>query len=297
MSIQAKIIADSLAPCGKRLTTFELVYPRFIHSELMTHRVFSRNASSSRAIPIETMLKRIAANPAMPVFWAANQKGMQAVAEVENKDAALTAWLEACEDAVHHSRRLAELGLHKAIANRVTEPFQHMVTLVSATEYANFFALRAHPAAQQEFQVLAKLMLRAFLDNKPRALGPGEWHLPYINDEDRLEAMNLATTFTSELPAIARLGLEIIKKVSVGRCARTSYVNQDGIRALADDIGLHDRLLNDVDKGDPGHFSPFEHVARAEMHDIPSGNFSGFTQYRKTFPNENIRNITVPKNL
>ncbi len=293
MSIAVKIIADSLAPCGKRLTTFELVYPRFIHSELMTHRVFSRNAASSRAIPIEKMLKRIQSDPAMPVFWAANQKGMQAVAEVENKDAAMTAWLEACEDAIHHSKRLAELGLHKAIANRITEPFQHMVTLVSATEYANFFALRCHPAAQQEFQVLAKLMLRAYLDNKPRALGPGEWHLPYINDEDRLEAMVLAGTFTDDLAARARIGLEIIKKVSVGRCARTSYVNQDGVRALSDDVALHDRLLNDVDKGDPGHFSPFEHVARAEMHDIPSGNFNGFTQYRKTFSRENI--LSLPK--
>lgn len=292
MSILAKIICDSVAPCGKRLTTFELVYPRFIHSELMTHRVFSRNAASSRAIPIEKMLARIQYDPAMPVFWAMNQKGMQAVAEVENIAAARLAWLEACNSAIDHSRKLAALGLHKAIANRVTEPFQHMVTLVSATEYANFFALRAHPAAQQEFQVLAKTMLRLYLDNKPRALGPGEWHLPYIKDEDRLEAMNRGTIFTRDLGAASRLGLEVLKKVSVGRCARTSYVNQDGVRALDDDMSLHDRLLNDVDKGDPGHFSPFEHVARAEMHDIPSGNINGFTQYRKTFRGENI--ISLP---
>jgi thymidylate synthase ThyX len=293
MSITAKIIADSIAPCGKRLTTYELVYPRFIHAELLTHRVFSRNAASSRAIPIEKMNQRILENPAEPVFWAANQKGMQAVAEVEDITAAIRAWDAAMVDAVKHSRILASLGLHKAIANRVTEPFQHMVTLVSATEYANFFALRAHPAAQQEFQALAKAMLRLFLDNKPNALGPGEWHLPYIRTEDRLEAMTMAGDFTQSLEQKARIGLEILKKVSVGRCARTSYVNQDGVRALADDVSLHDRLLNDVDKGDPGHFSPFEHVARAEMHDIPSGNYSGFTQYRKTFRNENF--TTLPK--
>jgi thymidylate synthase ThyX len=295
MSITAKIIADSIAPCGKRLTTYELVYPRFIHSELMTHRVFSRNAASSRAIPIEKMNKRILENPAEPVFWAANQKGMQAEVELDEagKEAARDRWLAACASAVHHSREMAKLGIHKQVANRLTEPFQHMVTLVSATEYANFFALRAHPAAQQEFQVLAKAMLRLFLDNKPTALGPGEWHLPYIRTEDRLEAMTMAGDFTQSLEQKARIGLEIVKKVSVGRCARTSYLNQDGVRALADDVSLHDRLLNDVDKGDPGHFSPFEHIARAEMHDIPSGNFSGFTQYRKTFRNENF--TTLPK--
>src|ERR1700742_2095163 len=125
MAITAKIICDSVSEAGVRLTTFELMYPRFIHAELMTHRAFSRNAASSRAIPIETMLRRIEENPAMPVFWAANQKGMQAVAEVPDDDwnretgEASTReyvkayWLEACEDAIYHSRRLAKLGLHK----------------------------------------------------------------------------------------------------------------------------------------------------------------------------------------
>jgi thymidylate synthase ThyX len=291
MAISARIIADSVAPCGARLTTFELVYPRFIHSELMTHRDFSRNAASSRAIPIETMLKRIQNDPAMPVFWAANQKGMQAVAEVEDIETARQVWLEACASAIRYSKHLANLGLHKAITNRVTEPFQHMVTLVSATEYANFFRLRAHPAAQQEFQVLAKAMLSQYVKNEPRALGPGEWHLPYIKDEDRIEAMVLAGDTTSSLPEKARIGLEILKQVSVGRCARTSYVNQNGERALKDDIALHNKLIADIDKGDPGHFSPFEHVARAEIHLIPSGNYVGFAQYRKAFSNERLRTL------
>jgi len=79
--ITAKVIADSVFQ-GHRLTTLILEYPRFIHSEFMTHRVFSRNASSSRAIPVRTMLWQVIRNPAMPVHWGKNQPGMQAKEEL-----------------------------------------------------------------------------------------------------------------------------------------------------------------------------------------------------------------------
>lgn len=295
MSISVKIVCDSVAPNGKRLTSFELTYPRFIHSELMTHRMFSRNAASSRAIPIEKMIQRILNDPAMPVHWGQNQKGMQAGQELSAEDqmVAKTRWLMAMQDAVAHSRALADLGVHKQIANRITEPFQHMVTLVSATEFANFFHLRFHKAAQPEFQALASMMYAAYTGSQPKALGRHEWHLPYIRPEDRVDALEQAGMMTHDPAARVTMGLEMLKKVSVGRCARTSYVNQDGVRSLQDDCALHDRLYQAPESGEPGHWSPFEHVARAEDHLMWSGNFCGFTQYRKLFPNENL--TTMPR--
>ena len=80
--IKAKVICDSISPSGVRLTTLELQYHRFVHSEMMTHRMLSRNASSSRAIPVEKMLKQVAENPAMPIHWGKNQAGMQAREEL-----------------------------------------------------------------------------------------------------------------------------------------------------------------------------------------------------------------------
>jgi hypothetical protein len=285
MGISVKIIADSVGPSGKRLTSFELCYPRFIHSELMTHRALSRNASSSRAIPIEKMIKRVLDDPAIPTQWGGNQKGMQAAGEVDDPAGALKAWLEARDAAVHHARVLAGYGLHKQIVNRVLEPFQHMVTLVTATEWANFFHLRYHKDAQPEFQVLARQMYEAYVAAEPEELLAGEWHLPYVRPED----------FEQVWADLGRSGgwVEkrevdaVLKKVSVGRCARVSYVNQYGVRALVDDIALYDRLMASADSGEPGHWSPMEHVAMALNDPMQRGNLVGWLQYRKEFPNEN----------
>ena len=87
-NIVAKIVADSISESGKRITTFELEYPRYIHAELLTHRMLSKNCSSSRAIPIEKMLGYIENNMALPVYLGRNKSGMQAVEEMEDKDKA-----------------------------------------------------------------------------------------------------------------------------------------------------------------------------------------------------------------
>jgi thymidylate synthase ThyX len=301
--ITAKIIADSIGPGGVRITTFELMYPRFIHAELMTHRALSKCSASSRAIPIETMLRRIEANPARPEFWAANQKGMQAVAEVDDLFGAQLLWQAAMLDAVAHSRKMADAGMHKAIANRVTEPYQHMTVVVTATDWANFFHLRYHPAAQQEFQILARIMYGLYMTHEPRVLKFGEWHLPYVTVEDEIEVMNelwVREASNNEPHQIVNPGwhihesVEILKKISTGRCARTSYVNQDGVRALKDDVGLYDRLLQGLEVGDPGHMSPFEHQAMAwDDGFYQSGNFRGWQQHRKTIKGETTTMMPV----
>lgn len=261
--ISAKIIADSVNPDGKRITTWVLTYPRFIHSEFMTHRAFSRNAASSRAIPVEKMLKSIEDNPALPEFWGANQKGMQAAHELSDvqKINAIACWLTTSCVAMAAVSHLLKLGLHKQLANRLLEPWAHMTVIATATEHHNFFALRAHPDAQPEFQTLAYRMLERYLQSNPVAKGWNEWHIPF---GDRMpEGLSL----------IDRL------KVATARCARISYLTFEGEIELVKDLELHDRLAAS------GHWSPFEHCARAG--DFAEGNFDGWLQYRKDFGNEN----------
>ena len=123
---QAKIICDSISPVGARITTFELVYPRFIHGEFMTHRVFSRNAASSRAIPVKTFLEQVLFNRADPLHWGANQAGMQASTELTGvkRFLAKKLWAASAVSAVCTAYLMAKVGLHKQVANRILEPFQ-----------------------------------------------------------------------------------------------------------------------------------------------------------------------------
>jgi len=247
--IKATIIQDSISN-GVRITTFELEYPRFIHSELMTHRVFSRNAASSRAIPIKTMNDNISTNPAKPLSWGKNKSGMQSVDEVDEvaKAKADYEWNYAKNDAIMHSDKLASLGIHKQWANRLTEPFQHMKTVVTSTEWENWYELRAHPDAQPEIQALATEMWKAHIESVPVDLIEGQWHLPYIHREwleGKLTYSVDDTLYT----------LEEAKRLSVSCCAQVSYRKNDLSLEKADDI--YHKLVTMK----PFHASPFEHQA------------------------------------
>lgn len=264
--IKATILADSLNPIGNRLTTFVITYPRFILAEVNTHRSQSRNSASSRAIPVSKVLRDILSCPAEPVFWGANQSGMQARAELSpsKRWLARAVWLASCWTQVGFSWLLAKLGVHKQIANRLTEPYAYMTTIISGTEWGNFFNLRAHPDAQPEFQALAYAMLEAYVASTPKQLQAGEWHVPF---GDKLMG--------TDMP------IELKLKVATARCARVSYLTFDGKHEQGKDCQLHDDLLAS------SHCSPFEHSARAEAGPVRSGNLVGFTQYRKLLPNEN----------
>lgn len=271
-SYKAKILLDSVAPSGVRLTTFELTYPRFIHAELMTHRLFSRNSASSRAIPVEKLIARIENEPAMPVWWGKNQAGMQAKEELDekNREWAQRLWLEARDEMLDYARKLADIGLHKQIANRILEPWMFITVILTATEYENFFALRCHPDAQPEFQHIARKMQALYRESRPVALDEGQWHMPLLREDDWREAVN------------GTLAPADLQKISVGRCARVSYLTHDGRRAPAEDIALCDRLIVS------GHMSPTEHVAMALREPTWHGNFRGWKQYRKTIPGEAV---------
>ncbi len=264
--ITAKIVCDSTNSLGKRITTFVCTYNRFIHSELMTHRAFSRNAASSRAIPVSKMIKAIEDNPALPIWWGKNEPGMQANAELspELKKQALEIWLESAKFEVAQTRRLVDIGLHKQVANRILEPYAHITTIITATEWGNFFNLRVHKDAQPEFQELAKQMLICYKNSIPKFLKAGEWHLPFT---DKFISGDLTT--------------EQLMKITTARCARVSYLTFEGDINPEKDYELHDGLMNN------GHMSPFEHVAQSTDTNERYGNFIGWKQYRKTLPNEN----------
>lgn len=296
-SIRARVVADSInAVDGNRITTFELKYPRFIHGELMTHRMFSRNASSSRAVPVKTFIKQINEQPAGPIHWGINKPGMQANEEFdfENADEGWnpkSEWGEAANSAVLHAEKLSDNNIHKQVSNRLLEPFQFMNTVVTATEYSNWFMLRDHKDAQPEIRELAKCMLDAMNLSEPELLQPTEWHLPYIfhgdfdNNEDAL-------------------------KCSAARCARVSYINHDKTDpSIEKDIELYNMLAvrpydsgkgHVLGAGDPIHLSPLEHQARpmkitmgcvdwdigtthmdVRNDELWSGNFRGWIQYRQ----------------
>lgn len=276
--ISARIVEHSINPAGSELITLELTYPRMIHAEFMTHRAFSRNAASSRAIPTEKMLEAVESNPAMPEYWGANQSGMQARQEVSPtmKFTAQFLWRHFARIAAQWARSLHSCGLHKQIANRVLECFGHITVLVTTTRpgLVHYFGLRAHEDAQPEFQKLAFLALDAFRKSTPKQLQWGEWHMPY---GDRAPLA---------LPIEERL------KIATARCARLSYLTHDGEIDFRKDLGLYDRLKS----SDPAHASAFEHCGKADP-DVPRWMYSNFDigfdgfssswlQYRKTLHNE-----------
>jgi thymidylate synthase ThyX len=248
----------------------EVRYPRFIHSEMMTHRVFSRNAASSRAIPIKKMIAAVREEPAMPVFWGRNQSGMSARETVapEIEERARAEWQAALADALRHAETLSDsaIDLHKQLVNRLLEPFAWITVIITATEWANFFTQRCHEDAQPEIKHVADLMLAEYRASAPAPVETGRWHLPLIQADERA------------LPE------ELLCKLSVARCARVSYLTHDGRRDREKDIELYDRLLGG---GANGHWSPFEHVATPAASGAErSANFVGWEQFRKRFPDE-----------
>lgn len=226
--IEVKVLKDSVNPSGQRLTTYVITYPRMIHAEIMTHRVLSKNSASSRAIPAKKMRENIRTEPATPEWWGKNQSGMQAETQLESFDRsnAQGLWARGLEFAVELHKSLETAGLHKQIANRVLEPWMHITVLISGTAWDNFFALRAHPAAQPEFQVLAYRMLDCYLKSVPQKLDWGQWHVPF---EDRMpEGVDLKTKL----------------KIATARAARLSYLTFEGEINVEKDIQLHDSLVS-----------------------------------------------------
>lgn len=311
-TISAQLIAHSQhATTGQTIATLLLRYPRCIHPELMTHRLFSRNAASSRAIPVAKMIQSVIDDPFVPLYRGKNQKGMQAGEECNapiliggarfTAHSREDAWLHARDYAVSVAEDFAAAGYHKQIVNRLLEPFMHITTLVTSTQWSNWFALRDHPDAEPHIQHLAREMRHALDESEPTVLEPGRWHLPFISAEDKQQVIGEGWDDSEEtrrastsVPAHEWYGLGKLLSLSVARCASTSYKTVDGFDMTLDRADeIHDKLVASV----PMHASPLEHQAMADYthgsglvrgYASPKqhGNFTGFVQYRKTLPGE-----------
>ena len=294
-----KILKDSKSPSGARISTFEITFPRIVLAEFNTHRVFSRNSASSRAIPVEKMLERVREDPFIPIYWGKKQKGMQAEEELSPSDVeeAKGEWLKARDNAIVQVEKLLSLGLHKQITNRLLEPWLWHTCIVTSTEWANFFALRCDKNAQPEIQRIAMLMRDAYVSVDPQLIQGGQWHLPLIYEEGpELEAL------------LSKFGQDGVARISCGRCARVSYLTHDGRRDPEADLALAETLSKN------GHMSPFEHAATpiidekgplvyrkpwldvlrgeggVERPSLWSGNHRGWIPFRSTLQGEAVWN-------
>ena len=291
--ITAKIIADSVSPEGIRMTTMEIEYPRFILAELNTHRMLSKNSASSRAIPVKAMHDHIRENTAGPVYWGKNQAGMKAKEALDLEDTieAMMIWEHARDSAIEYSQELAELEVHKQITNRITEPWMTMKTVISGTEWANFFWLRAHADAQPEIHELATKMRDAYLNSIPVDMNPLDWHLPYVttrrNERGVIEYFDANEVWLTTNEA---------RIISASCCAQVSYRKSD------DSVEKAKKIFAQLIESQPCHASPVEHQATPMFRpdsfaDLGtthidrsgqawSGNLRGWVQFRKLIPGE-----------
>lgn len=272
-----KIIADSRNIWGKRLTTFQVRYPRIVHSELLTHRdMGGKNTGSSRAKPTSWVITDVTNNPFIPEYWGKNQSGMQAFEELDaNKiELATKKWQEGIDYCIGLAKELQTIGVHKQLANRCLEWCQYIDVVITGTEFANFFALRTHKDAQPEIQKISKMMWNAYQENEKnvKLLLPGQVHLPYIQEDEW------------------HLDMSLKKRIATARCARVSYKPFNAVKADVEaDLDLFNKLVGT----EPGHWSPLEHVATAHWSPrYRSGPVRGFKQFRKEFSQENITKFT-----
>lgn len=276
--ITAKVIADSVNTLtGVRLTTFEVESARMIWSEVMTHRVFSRNAASTRAIPVKNMISRVWNDPFMPVWWGKNQAGMQAKEELTGFKLWLAklSWKGCSKVACAMAYSLSKIGMHKQIAGRVLEPFSMIKAVISSTELDNWYALRRHEDAQPEIRALADAMWEVQQKSTPKKLYPGQWHLPYVRtEEDGVGSIAIQRYFDEDGNEINR---DLAIMISTSCCAQVSYRKNDPSPDKAE--AIYDRLIN----SNPPHMSPAEHQAtpdNTENRNRFVNNFRNWVQQR-----------------
>lgn len=261
---QARILADSRnQETNDRLVTFEIAnFPKVLLQELNTHRMLSRNAASSRAMPIAKVIERVKADPYIPTFRE-NQRGMvgKILEDQERAEQAVAIYKTALDRALEQAEQLGALQIHKEAVNRLLEPFMTVPVIISGTEWQNFFDLRTSPSATPDFQAVALLLEKLYRTNRPQILCHGELHTIYSD------------YIPEHLSLIDRL------KVMSARSARISYKNHgSNVMDVDKDLQLADNLLQD------GHLSPLEHLAWAvgkrQSLGLATKNYQGFLSFR-----------------
>jgi len=270
MAISAKVICDSISPTGARLTTVEAVHHRFILPQILTHRLFSRNSASLRAIPTARLVEQVRTDPAMPVHWGSNIRGMQAGEELRGCDLQFVKarWKNSARHAADTAEQMAAFGLAKEVGNRVLIPYLWNTIILTATSdgWDNFFEQRIGDLAQPEIDLLAQRIHAEMTASVSEELDYGEWHMPYLREADWYEEG-------------AAISVATLRRLSVARCARVSYNPPDGKRDPEKDLTLYQRLVT----AEPPHWSPLEHVATPAgglIGSEPLGNLTGWHQLR-----------------
>lgn len=340
MTITAKTLAHSITQDGIQLLTFELIYPRIVHAEALTHRVFSKNSASSRAIPIKKMNETILEDIAMPSRFGKANRGMQDAGEhdapvvitqeitLEAKDLVKQlekygisihtvtaspirlqkqitlppeeAWKHSAASAISYSNAFADAGYAKQVCNRLTEAYQHMKVVLTATEFDNWFNLRHHEAADPTIKALADAMLVAYNSSTPRLLLKGEWHMPYYQDGYWKDVGDGLDEHGNDL--------DYALKISTSQSAQVSFRTSDD--SIEKARSIFQTLMGD----DPKHSSPTEHQAtpleikgkdREKWWTFEgvthmdcnghfwSGNLRGWIQHRQLIPGHDCRNYAL----
>lgn len=270
----------------ENLWTFELTYPRYIHSEFMTHRMFSRNASSSRAIPVNKVIEQVDSKPVVPTKVYMNKAGMAGDVEAPIDVATdfYNLWLDAARNAVETAKCMEKLGIHKQHINRILEPFQFIKVIVTATEWYNFFALRLAPDAQPEIRQLARVIYDEMDRYRNKEVGVLEVSIPRKDCPDIFARMGADKVHTivslpyitdEDIKKIGKDNYRQLMKISAARCARVSYNNHDGSNPdLEKDMKLYDRLY------DGRHLSPMEHACIQDPDYRKYANLNGWKSLR-----------------
>lgn len=246
--IRAAVLAHSVsAVSGKQIVSFLIDFPRFILAEVNTHRIFSRNGASSRAIPVAKSIERVEANPFTPIHFGQNKAGMTADTEVtlDVKHMAKFEWDLAAANAISSAKKLDNFKIHKQVTNRVLEPFSYMRMVVTATELDNFFWLRLHEHADPHINELARVMLFALQESVPTALQHGDYHVPFFGNG----------YWTPEIEAHYGVTAQQAIEHSMSCCAQTSYRKLDMSTEKTEDI------IKKLFGGDRAHSSCAEHQA------------------------------------
>lgn len=238
-----------------RIVTLQMRYPRWIHSEFMTHRDRARNAASSRAVSVT---KGLGNNLFRPMDIPSEQRGMSGgdTLSPQHKNAAYCIIDQMANFATASCTALSQLGVHKSVINRYLEPFAYIDVVCTATRWDHFLGLRDHPDAEPHFQRLAKLIRVALDGSEPVA---SISHLPYIGKDERGEHP-LSECF----------------RVSAARCAAISYLRPDF--PWEKELKVCDKLV------DNKHSSPLEHPATTSgvSAEYRSGPMTGWKTLRTT---------------
>lgn len=288
----------SISPRGKELLTYEIVFPRSVLAEVVTHRILtmdsspddagnvnqqavdlfhtertalqdlSKSSASSRAIPFSRMVEAVRNDPYIPERWSKGGPGMQESGWLEDLDAiskVRASWLAGRDMMIEVATKMHEFGVHKQDVNRLLEPWGWVRQIVTGTEWNNFFALRTDKDAHPAFRKIARMMYLAKRASTPRALNYGEWHVPYVGQgylEKLAEGLKVTQPPAQYQPSVSSAFRSLTTasaQVLKISAARCAWVSYDPPGV---ENYTHERAFATFDKligGRLKHVSPTEH--------------------------------------